>query len=325
VELSRYSQLIEETLSEFSRTLPQSPEGLYEPMRYTLANGGKRMRPLLVLAGAGLFTRKVEPALPAALGIELFHNFTLLHDDIMDQAPLRRGKPSVYKNWNTNIAILSGDAMYTEAFRMLAQSPREVLREVLAIFTKASLEVCEGQQLDIDFESRGNVTIPGYLHMISLKTAVLLAAALEIGALCGGAPAEEAKKLYTFGLQVGIAFQLQDDILDVFAASEKFGKTAGGDIVANKKTFLLLKALELSDANTRLELQRWLAEPPSRAEEKVAAVKAIYDKLGIREAAEAEMWKHYNEGIAALGSVSAAAEGKMVLKQFADQLMVREH
>lgn len=283
------------------------------------------MRPLLVLLGAGIFNEEVRPALHAAVGIELFHNFTLLHDDIMDNAPLRRGKETVYAKWNPNVAILSGDGMYTEAFRQVALSPAHILPHVLDIFTRTALEVCEGQQLDMDFETRGNVTIPEYIRMIELKTAVLLAGALEIGALCGGAYATEAHKLYEFGKHVGIAFQLQDDILDVYGDPEKFGKQVGGDIVSNKKTFLLISALEKADPYTKESLQNWMQTNDSDHAKKVESVTGIYDQIGIRALAEKEMWKHYNAGIAALNSMHIDAMKKELLKGFTDSLMVREY
>ena len=283
------------------------------------------MRPLLTLMGAGLFTDDVNCALPAAKGIELFHNFTLLHDDIMDNAPLRRGKASVHAKWNSNIAILSGDAMYTEAFRQLALSPKNVLPEVLDVFTKTALEVCEGQQLDMDFEKQSKVSIADYLRMIELKTAVLLAASLEIGAICAEAEKEESKKLYEFGKHVGIAFQLQDDILDVYGDADKFGKQVGGDIVANKKTFLLLKAFESANKYQQEELLQWSQAGVKDAKEKVEAVKALYDVLHVKAAAEKEMHRHYEIGIAALASVKADEGKKSVLKDFTDVLMVREH
>lgn len=325
MNVRQYQQLIEEAIAEFTRALPAQPANLYEPIRYTLSLGGKRMRPLLTLMGAGLFSDDVRNALPAAKAIELFHNFTLLHDDIMDQAPLRRGQPSVHVKWNTSIAILSGDVMYTEAFRQLALGPKTLMPEVLGIFTKTALEVCEGQQYDVDFESQADVKISDYMEMIRLKTAVLLAASLEIGALCGNAAPEEAQRLYDFGVHVGIAFQLQDDILDVFADSEKFGKATGGDIVSNKKTYLLLKAFELANRYQKEELQHWLLLPASQAKEKVEGVTALYDQLGVRKAAEEEMEKQYANGIAALETVKADPERKAVLKQFADELMVRRH
>lgn len=329
MNIQLYQELIAAELQRFTSGLPKEPAGLYEPMRYTMALGGKRMRPLLALMGAGMFTQDVRPAVPAAIGIELFHNFTLLHDDIMDNAPLRRGKETVYAKWNSNIAILSGDGLYTEAFRQLALSPAHILPHILDVFTRTALEVCEGQQMDMDFESRTNVSIPEYIRMIELKTAVLLAGAMEIGALCGGAYATEAHKLYEFGKHIGIAFQLQDDILDVYGDPEKFGKQVGGDIVSNKKTFLLISALDKADAYSKEALQNWLQVPLDSARddnsEKVKAVTAIYDQLGIRSLAEGEMQKHYEAGIAALESMQVDQAKKDMLRGFADSLMVREH
>lgn len=315
---------MEESFSGFSKALPENPNHLYEPIRYTLSVGGKRMRPLLTLMGAGLFREDVTCAVRAAVGIELFHNFTLLHDDIMDNAPLRRGKPSVYAKWNSNIAILSGDAMYSEAFRQLALSPKEVLPEVLEIFTKTALQVCEGQQLDMDFEKLSNVSIADYLNMIELKTAVLLGASLEIGAICAGVNKEEAQKLFEFGKHVGLAFQLQDDILDVYGDSEKFGKKVGGDIVANKKTYLLLKTFELANKVQKEQLKNLALLSGNRSHEKIDDVKRIYDELAIKQFAQVEMQQQYQIGIAFLESVQADSSKKTVLKNFTDALMLRD-
>jgi geranylgeranyl diphosphate synthase, type II len=325
VDLSRYQQLIETSFADFTKELPKTPAGLYDPIRYTLSLSGKRLRPQLVLMGAGLFSNDVEDALPAARGIELFHNFTLLHDDIMDKAPLRRGQPSVHVKWNNSIAILSGDALYTEAFRQMAKSPQANLPAILDLFTRTALEVCEGQQLDMDFETRANVSIADYLHMIGLKTAVLLAASLETGALCVNAAAADAKKLYAFGKHIGIAFQLQDDILDVYGDAGKFGKTSGGDIVANKKTFLLLKAMELASRYQAEELQNWMNVTASDAKAKVDGVKAIYDVLDVRNLAVAEMKKHFEKSLAELEKINAADERKNVFRRWAEELMDREN
>jgi geranylgeranyl diphosphate synthase type II len=325
VNPATYQQLLDESFAGFSKSLPASPANLYEPIRYILSAGGKRMRPLLTLMGAGLYSENVSNALHAAIGIELFHNFTLLHDDIMDNAPIRRGNPSVHAKWNANIAILSGDALYTEAIRQVGMSPRDVLPQVLDVFTKTALNVCEGQQYDMDFETTAKVSIAEYLKMIELKTAVLLGASLEIGALCGGSGKNEAKKLYEFGRHVGIAFQLQDDILDVFGDENKFGKKSGGDIVANKKTYLLLKAFECATNYQQEELNNWLMVSAADATEKVAGVKALYDVLGVKKMAEEEMHLHYKAGIAALESIRVDEKKKNILKKFTDDLMVREH
>ncbi|PHX82573.1 MAG: isoprenyl synthetase [Flavobacteriales bacterium] len=325
MDLKNYQQLLEKSFAGFSKSLPATPESLYEPIRYTLADGGKRMRPLMTLMGAGLFKEDVNCAIPAAKGIELFHNFTLLHDDIMDNAPLRRGKASVHIKWNKNIAILSGDAMYTEAIRELALSPKDVLPEVLSVFTKTALKVCEGQQLDMDFENQIKVSIADYLRMIELKTAVLLAASFKIGAICAGAMQNEAEKLYEFGKHVGIAFQLQDDILDVYGDAAKFGKQVGGDIVSNKKTYLLLKAFELANNYQQEELLQWSLVTENDAVTKVEGIKTIYNTLGVKELAEVEMHKHYAEGVAALASVKVDEKRKKIIRDFTDFLMVREY
>jgi geranylgeranyl diphosphate synthase type II len=325
MNIPRYQEMINAELDAFANTLPASPENLYEPIRYTISLGGKRMRPLLAVMGAGLFTENITPSLPAAIGIELFHNFTLLHDDIMDNAPLRRGKQTVFAKWNSNIAILSGDALYTEAFRQVAKSPANVLPSVLDIFTRTALGVCEGQQMDMDFESRDSVSISEYIRMIELKTAVLLAGAMEIGALCGGADAAEAHKLYEFGRRIGIAFQLQDDILDVYGDPDKFGKQVGGDIVSNKKTYLLLTALQRANGYHKESLLNWLQSNSDDAAEKVRAVKEIYDTFGVRAAAEEEMQKEFAEGIHALESISADKTKIAAIRSIAESLMVRQH
>jgi len=317
-------QLIEEGIKTFTNDLPETPAHLYDPIRYTMNLGGKRMRPVLVLSGASLFTDDLQSALPAAVGIELFHNFTLLHDDIMDLAPLRRGQPTVYKKWNSNIAILSGDAMFAESLRLMAKSPHNALPRILESFTKAALEVCEGQQMDMDFEQQARVTIPEYIRMIELKTAVLLAASLEIGAYCGGAYSTDAHKLYEFGRNIGIAFQLQDDILDVYGDPEKFGKQVGGDIVSNKKTYLLISALQQADGYLKEELLNWLQAGADQAVEKVSSVKEIYNRLHIREQAEAEMKKYYDVAMQSLLSVGADEQKLAGIRAFADALMVRE-
>lgn len=325
MNIPRYQELISAELAVFANALPKNPENLYEPIRYSLTLGGKRMRPLLTVMGAGLFADEPTPSLPAAIGIELFHNFTLLHDDIMDNAPLRRGQATVFAKWNSNIAILSGDALYTEAFRQIAKSPAVVLPQVLDIFTQTALEVCEGQQMDMDFESRSDVSIDEYIRMIELKTAVLLAGAMEIGALCVGAEKTEAHKLYEFGRRVGIAFQLQDDILDVYGDPDKFGKQVGGDIVSNKKTYLLLTAIKRASGYHKENLLNWLQSEVNDAEAKVNAVKEIYDAFEVRKAAEAEMYNQFSLGIQALESINADQKKIAAIKAIAESLMVRQH
>ena len=302
--------------------LPSEPKLLYEPVSYTLSNGGKRMRPLLVLMGCKVFSEDVSQAVHPAIGIEIFHNFTLLHDDIMDNAPIRRGKPSVHNKWNNNIAILSGDAMMILAYQELCKTDSSVLSQVLEIFNKTALEVCEGQQLDMDFETSDNVSISDYVNMIRLKTAVVLAGGLKVGAIIGKADAEQANLLYQFGLNTGIAFQLQDDILDVYGEVQKVGKQKGGDIISSKKTFLLLKALELAGGEQAKDLRKWLNSDAET--EKVNAVTEIYNQLGIRKLAEERMWHYYNEGISNLNQVKGDDNWIEMLRAFSHNLMHRE-
>lgn len=318
--------LAERIEQEFANwQFPDAPAGLYEPVRYTLALGGKRMRPLLVLLGCKMYKEDVEHAIGPALAVEVFHNFTLLHDDIMDNAPLRRGQPSVHVRWNPNTAILSGDAMMVLAYQALGRTEGTLLPRLFPIFNATALHICEGQQLDMDFEQRSDVTISEYEEMIRLKTAVLLAASLQIGALVGGASESQAQHLYDFGLNAGIAFQLQDDILDVFGESQKVGKQKGGDILADKKTYLLLKAYEMAGPDHRTELDRWIGNSVARPDEKVRAVTAVYERLGIRELTEQRMWHFHAEAMGHLNQVQGNEAWLTLLRQFIDSLMHREH
>lgn len=319
---------IVELRSEFESALerlelPQEPKRLYEPITYTISNGGKRMRPLLVLLGCKLFSSETEDALHPALGIELFHNFSLIHDDIMDQAPIRRGQPSVYRKWDENVAILSGDAMIVKAYEQLLITRPDAIPHILAQFNKTAIEVCEGQQLDMDFEVRDDVSILEYIKMIQLKTAVLLAACLKIGSVIGGASKEQAEKLYDFGLKAGIAFQLQDDILDVYGESQKVGKQKGGDIIANKKTYLLLKAQELASEEQLNRLNQLLALE-NEDTEKVGGVLEIYKELNVRQLAEEQMWSYFNDGLNSLQAANGNEEWTQVLLDFSTQLMHRD-
>ncbi|MBL7882496.1 MAG: polyprenyl synthetase family protein [Bacteroidia bacterium] len=288
--------------------------------------GGKRMRPVLVLMACDFFDGDVAKAIHPALAIEIFHNFTLVHDDIMDNAPLRRNQPTVHEKWNSNIAILSGDAMMVKAYQEICKVEQQLLPEVLSVFNDTALKVCEGQQMDMNFETLSKVSIPTYLKMIELKTAVLLGGALKIGALVGGARTEDAEQLYVFGKHIGIAFQLQDDILDVYADTEKFGKQKGGDIIANKKTYLMLKAMEMAESNRYMkeELQQWIAAPQFNPAEKVDAVTNIYNFLNVKELARNEMKKQYDIAIKALKTIPVSDDKKNMLTSFADSLMVRE-
>jgi len=266
----------------------KEPKGLYEPIGYALASGGKRIRPTLALIASALFGGKEEEVLPAALALEVFHNFTLLHDDVMDRADVRRGRPTVHVQWDDNTAILSGDQMLIEAYRLLSGVPATKLPQVLRWFNDMATGICEGQQYDVDFEQMSKVTIADYMKMIELKTSVLLAYALKIGAYIAGADADQQEALYQFGLHIGLAFQIQDDLLDVYGDPKTFGKAIGGDICCNKKTFLLLTALEQADAQSRAELQQWLSVT-DRNQEKIAAVTTIYNRLGVRQVCESAM------------------------------------
>jgi geranylgeranyl diphosphate synthase type II len=303
-----------------------NPKELYEPIEYIMSLGGKRMRPVLVLTACDLFDGNPDKAISSAIAIELFHNFTLVHDDIMDNAPLRRGNKTVHEKWNNNIAILSGDAMIVKAYQQICKADTAQLPLLLEIFSDTAIKVCEGQQMDMNYEKLNKVSIPQYIKMIELKTAVLLAGALKIGAIVGGAREQDANALYEFGRHIGIAFQLQDDILDVYANADKFGKQKGGDIIANKKTYLLLKAMEMAENNRYMkeELQQWIAAPEFNPAEKVEAVTHIYNFLNVKELARNEMKKHYDSAIQSLQTIPASEEKKQALITFADSLMIRE-
>ncbi|MCB0823055.1 MAG: polyprenyl synthetase family protein [Bacteroidales bacterium] len=305
---------------EYSR----QPENLYKPIDYTLNLGGKRLRPALCLLACDMFSDSNDKALETAIGIEIFHNFTLLHDDIMDEAPIRRGKETVYKKWNSNVAILSGDTMMALSYEFVMRAPENVRYEVFKIFNQTAIEVCEGQQYDMDFETQEQVTLEAYIEMIRLKTAVLLAGSLQIGALIGGADKTSAEILYKFGEQIGIAFQLKDDLLDAYSDVEKFGKTTGGDILENKKTFLFLKTLELAnseDRKTLLELYQSVDVDPK---DKVSRVKAIFNSYEIQKHTENEIEKYYRLALDSLESLKVAEDRKTELLRFANQLKRRE-
>ncbi len=322
--LIHHQQLIEAALKD--KSYGASPKELYEPIDYIMSLGGKRMRPLFVLMGCDLMGGNVSKALHTALAVEIFHNFTLMHDDIMDKAPLRRGKSTVHEKWNDNIAILSGDAMMVKAYQELCKSDATLLPTLLSVFSDTAIKVCEGQQLDMNYERLSKVSISQYIKMIELKTAVLVAASFKMGALIAGANETDAHKLYEFGKHIGIAFQLQDDILDVYADTEKFGKQKGGDIVSNKKTFLLLKAIEMADSNRHLkeELHQWIHAPSFEIKDKVQAVTAIYDFLNIKELAKKEMKKQYDAAFNSLNEIALDSSKKQTLTDIANSLMGRE-
>lgn len=302
----------------------RSPKELYEPVEYVLSLGGKRIRPVLMLMGYNLFKEDVTRIYGPAAGIEVYHNYTLLHDDLMDRADMRRGKATVHKVWNDNTAILSGDAMLVLAYQYMADCPPVHLKEVMDIFSLTALEICEGQQMDMDFERRSDVKEEEYIEMIRLKTAVLLAAALKIGAVLANASAEDTERLYEFGVQIGVAFQLQDDLLDVYGDPAVFGKKIGGDILCNKKTYMLIKALEQADDEQADELKRWIAAEAFDPEKKIEAVTALYNQMGIRAVCENKMREYYTRAMESLDSVSVAVEKKKELKTLMKHLMYRE-
>lgn len=307
----------------------KEPKGLYEPIAYTMASGGKRIRPTLALVAAeciangGLLNGDaIEHTLPAALALEVFHNFTLLHDDVMDKAPVRRGRETVHVKWNDNTAILSGDQMLIEAYKLLSDVPADKLPQVLKWFNEMATGICEGQQLDVDFEHMSQVTIADYMTMIEKKTSVLLANAMRIGGYIAGADEAQQWALYQFGLHIGLAFQIQDDILDVYGDPKTFGKAIGGDIRANKKTFLLLNAMEMADPESKAELLQWLMTT-DRDEEKIAHVTEIYTRLGVRAAAESVMEEHTSIALAQLDKLPKN-DATEVLRELAEKLATRK-
>lgn len=304
--------------------LNKHPNKLYEPADYILALGGKRLRPALLLAGNFLFDDNFERSLPAAFAVELFHNFSLVHDDIMDAAPLRRGKPTVHNKFGLNAGVLSGDVMLALAYDYLLNTDTPNALEVTKIFSKMAIEVCEGQQMDMDFETQLRVEIADYLKMIELKTAVLVATALEIGALIGGGDKKNAKALYEFGRNLGIAFQLQDDILDAYGDPEKFGKKPGGDIAQNKKTYLYLKAIEVAPAPVGKELFELYNKFNQDEAAKIATVIGIFNNLDIRNLAEQKKEEYWHDALGALAQVNVSQEKKALLEGFAKNLMNRE-
>jgi geranylgeranyl diphosphate synthase type II len=300
------------------------PASLYEPIRYIMRLGGKRLRPLLTLMAYELYRDRNERIVPYAVAVEAFHNFTLMHDDIMDKAPLRRGKPTVHERWNVDTAILSGDVMLVRVYNLFLGLPDSALRPVLTAFNHCATEVCEGQQMDMEFESRKRVSEKEYLEMIRLKTAVLLGFSLELGAILAEASDADRLALREFGTLIGIGFQLKDDILDVYAPAGKFGKQVGGDIVANKKTYLLIRALEKTRGAHRTALDRWLRAKKFNRKAKVSALTAIYDSLGIRQQAEKKVNEFFDKGFAALDRVSVAGKRKEMLASFTRSLIDRQ-
>lgn len=325
MDLQNIKNILENKIA--SLAFGESPRELYEPIRYIMTLGGKRMRPLLVFLGHQLFSKDLamEKVINPAIAVEVFHNFTLMHDDIMDQAPLRRGKATVHKKWNENIAILSGDVMFVKAYELIIQVEDTCLRKTLKAFNQCAAEVCEGQQWDINFETLEYAAEETYIEMIRLKTAVLLGFSLQLGGIIAGTTEQNTQLLKEFGENIGIGFQLKDDLLDVYGDAVKFGKQVGGDIIANKKTFLLIKAIEHAKGTQKETLNYWLKQKEFDKLEKIRAITNIYNQLEIKELTEKKMNDYFNKGFQKLEQIRGIEEtGKKQLKNFAEWLINRE-
>ena len=304
--------------------LPEEPELLYKPILYSMSGGGKRIRPTLLLLACEAFGGTLQDALPAASAVEMFHNFTLLHDDIMDNAEVRRGKPSVYASWGNNVAILSGDAMMIYSYKLLSEVPADKLARIMDIFTTMALQVCEGQQYDMDFENRQKVSVVEYMNMIELKTSVLLAGSAMIGAVLGGASEEDCRRIYRYALELGLAFQLQDDLLDSYGTQEELGKRIGGDILEGKKTCLMLNAMSRATDEDREVLRTTHLDPSLGEEEKISRVKAVYDKYDIPHMINQQISLRFDRALSILDTLEIAAERTEHLRVFAQNLMGRK-
>ena len=317
---------IQEKVNAYIASLPyeRKPKSLYDPIEYVLAAGGKRIRTSFVLMAYNLFHDDVDRILPVATALETYHNYTLLHDDLMDKADMRRGRPTVHKKWDDNTAILSGDTMLILAYEHLAKCDTKYLKPALDLFTETALEVSEGQQFDMEFETRNDVAEEEYIEMIRLKTSVLLACALKMGAVVAGASDADANALYAFGEKVGLAFQLQDDLLDVYGDPKVFGKAIGGDITSNKKTFMLINAFNRADAGTRAELERWTTATEFDPAEKIAAVTEIYNRLGIDKLAEQRIKEYFEQSRQHLDELSVSDDRKAVLREYTERMMNRK-
>lgn len=316
----KISELIDKVNAQVtSMSYPAEPSGLYEPIKYILAIGGKRIRPVLMLMGYNVWKDDVDSIMNQALALETYHNFTLLHDDLMDKSDLRRGNPTVHKKWNDNTAILSGDTMLILAYKLFGQNI------AYQDFVDATLGVCEGQQYDMEFETRDDVKEEEYMEMIRLKTSLLLGYALKIGSLLAGATAEDAQRMYEFGEKMGLAFQIQDDILDVYGDTKLFQKKLGADIVDNKKTYLLINALNLANAEQRAELEKWITAEDFDAEEKVAAVTRLYNAIGIPELAQKKVEELFDISLKSLDAVNVPEDRKSELRAFANKLLGRKY
>ncbi len=321
-DIKELQRIVNETI--VNETIGREPFSLYDPINYTLQSGGKRIRPVLVLMACNLFSDEIKHAIRPAIGLEIFHNFTLLHDDIMDHADIRRGNLTVHKKWNENTAILSGDAMFIKAYEYFLDCESPNFRDILKVFNITALEVCEGQQYDMEFEERENVAEKEYLRMIELKTSVLLAGALKIGALLGETSESNANLLYEFGKNIGLAFQLQDDYLDVYGNVDVFGKQIGGDIVANKKTFMLIKALELAKGDIKDELMDLLKQQSFDRDTKVTDVTNIFNRLGIQDIVKQKIKNYNNNALNFLSQVSVDENRKSELNKLTENLIKRE-
>ena len=319
--ISQYQDIIQAHFEALN--LAKEPNNLYEPIRYILSLGGKRLRPVLTLMATEVFDVYCEKAIPAATAVEVFHNFSLIHDDIMDDAPLRRGNETVHEKWDLNTGILSGDAMLILAYQFFENYEPKVFRDLAKLFSKTALEVCEGQQYDVDFETRDDVTIPEYLKMIEYKTAVLVGAAMKMGAIVAETSAENAKAIYDFGLNLGIAFQLQDDYLDAFGDPETFGKQVGGDIIENKKTYLYLKALEFSKVEEKEQLLHLFSIHPSDNTDKIQSVKQIFTQTGADAATQQAIQDFTLKAFQTLDAMNISEDKKAILKAFGNKLMSR--
>ena len=320
------SEEILKLVNDYLAQLPyeRKPQSLYEPIKYVLSMGGKRVRPVLMLLAYNMFKDSPESILSSACALETYHNYTLLHDDLMDNADLRRGHETVHRKWDANTAILSGDSMLVLAYERMAQCPKEKLAEVLSLFTETALEIGEGQQYDMEFENRTDVTEAEYIEMIRLKTSVLLACAVKMGAILADASAEDADNLYKFGEQIGLAFQLQDDFLDVYGDSAVFGKAIGGDITSNKKTFMLINAFNHATAEQREELTRWITAEQFDAAEKIAAVTRLYNEIGIDRMAKEKIEYYFAQSTQYLARVNVPDERKQELIAYTHEMMKRE-
>jgi len=314
-------------VNEFIANLPcnRKPESLYEPVKYVLSMGGKRIRPVLMLLGYHLFKDDPEKILMSAVALETYHNYTLLHDDLMDNADVRRGKATVHKKWDANTAILSGDSMLVLAYQRMQQCDPAYLQEVMSLFTETALEIGEGQQYDMEFETRNDVAEEEYIEMIRLKTSVLLACALKIGAILAGADKEDQENLYKFGEQIGLAFQLQDDYLDVYGDEKVFGKAIGGDITSNKKTYMLINAFQKADNRQRAELEKWVSAKDFDRKEKVTSVTRLYNEIGIDRLAQQKIAYYFEQSKKYLAAVKVSDERKAELALYADKMMKRKY